>query len=147
LSQLALRELLAELMRRIREVLDCDTASVLLWDESRGGLRPVESDGLPEEILEDVCIPLGAGVAGRLAGADPGVIIGELGDMAVVSPFLRKRVRSLIGVPLRSGHHLVGVLQVGAAAPRVFTEADLDLLRRVGDRAVLAIDRARLAES
>ena len=147
ISQLALRELLAELMRRIREALDCDTATVLLWDENRRGLRPVESAGLPEEIFEDVCIPLGAGVAGRIAETEAGVIIDELGEMDVVSPFLRKRVRSLIGVPLRSGHQLVGVLQVGAAAPRVFTDADLDLLRRVGDRAVLAIDRARLAES
>ncbi len=147
LSQLGLRELLVELMRRIREVLACDTATVLLWDESRRGLRPVESDGLREEVFEDICIPPGAGVAGRIAESETGLIINDLSPADVLSPFLRDRVRSLIGVPLRSEGQLVGVLHVGAAAPRLFTDADLDLLRRVGDRAVLAIDRARLAES
>ena len=147
LSQLGLRELLAELMRRIREVLACDTATVLLWDESRRGLRPIESEGLREELFEDLCIPLGTGVAGCIAESAGGLIFNDLADVEVVSPFLRKRVRSLVGVPLRSGDTLVGVLHVGAATPRVFTEADLDFLRRVADRAVLAIDRAHLAES
>src|SRR3989454_651363 len=147
LSQLGLHELLVELMRRIREVLACDTATVLLWDESRRGLRPIESEGLHEELFEDLCIPLGTGVAGSIAESAGGLIFNDLADVEVVSPFLRKRVRSLVGVPLRSGDTLVGVLHVGAATPRVFTEADLDFLRRVADRAVLAIDRAHLAES
>jgi len=147
LSQLGLRELLVELMRRIREVLACDTATVLLWDEGRGGLRPVESEGLREEVFADLCIPVGAGVAGRIAESESGLIFNDLGEVDVVSPFLRKRVCSLVGVPLRSGHQLVGVLHVGAGTPRAFTDADLDFLRRVADRAVLAIDRAHLAES
>src|SRR5437667_162740 len=147
LSQLGLHELLVELMRRIREVLACDTATVLLWDESRRGLRPIESEGLREELFENLCIPLGTGVAGCIAESAGGLIFNDLADVEVVSPFLRKRVRSLVGVPLRSGDTLVGVLHVGAATPRVFTEADLDFLRRVADRAVLAIDRAHLAES
>src|SRR3989454_6614271 len=147
LSQLGVRELLTELMRRIREVLACDTATVLLWDEARRGLRPVESDGLREEIFEDLCIPLGAGIAGRIAETKAGLILNDLSDVDIVSPFLRKRVRSLIGVPLRSGQQLVGVIHVGNATPRVFADADLELLRRVADRAVLAIDRAHLAES
>jgi len=147
LSQLGLHELLVELMRRIREVLACDTATVLLWDESRRGLRPIESEGLREELFENLCIPLGTGVAGCIAESAGGLIFNDLADIEVVSPFLRKRVRSLVGVPLRSGDTLVGVLHVGAATPRVFTEADLDFLRRVADRAVLAIDRAHLAES
>src|SRR5262249_56145430 len=65
----------------------------------------------------------------------------------VVSPFLRNRVCSLVGGPLGSGPQLGGVLHVGAGTPRAFTDADLDFLRRVADRAVLAIDRAHLAES
>src|SRR5439155_880070 len=108
---------------------------------------PIESEGLREELFENLCIPLGTGVAGSIAESAGGLIFNDLADVEVVSPFLRKRVRSLVGVPLRSGDTLVGVLHVGAATPRVFTEADLDFLRRVADRAVLAIDRAHLAES
>src|SRR2546426_6826701 len=74
LSQLGLHELLVELMRRIREVLACDTATVLLWDESRRGLRPIQSGGLPQELFEDLRIPPGTRGAGALAESAGGPV-------------------------------------------------------------------------
>ena len=60
---------------------------------------------------------------------------------------LRSRVQSLVGVPLRSGQRLVGVLQVGSAQLHAFAPDDLDLLRLIAERTVLVIERARLLET
>jgi signal transduction histidine kinase len=73
--------------------------------------------------------------------------VDDLGTMEVLSEFLNDCVKSLAGVPLRVGDRLLGVLHVGASDPRRFTEDDLDMLRLVGDRAALAIARARADES
>jgi GAF domain-containing protein len=64
-----------------------------------------------------------------------------------VSPWLRERVKSLAGVPLRIEGRLIGVVHVCAAEPGRFAEADLELLRLVAARAAMAVERARLAPS
>jgi signal transduction histidine kinase/CheY-like chemotaxis protein len=106
----------------------------------------VSSDGLREELEADVRVPLGRGIAGRIAGSETGVVIDDITTVDVFSPYLRDRVTALAGVPLRIGDRLVGVLHVGAAAGRRFTEEDLELLRQAGERAARAIERAQLMD-
>jgi two-component system, sensor histidine kinase len=62
----------------------------------------------------------------------------------VVSRFLRECVRSLAGVPLKTGDTVIGVIHVGAVEPRCFTPDDLHLLQLVGHRAAMAIERAQM---
>src|SRR5258705_2477779 len=89
LSQLGLHELLVELMRRIREVLACDTATVLLWDESRRGLRPIESEGPHEELFEDPSLPPGTRVGRALPGRARGLVFHDPARSQVGGPVLR----------------------------------------------------------
>jgi sigma-B regulation protein RsbU (phosphoserine phosphatase) len=64
LSKLALEDLLKELLVRVRELLDGDTAAVLLLDEGGQFLTAVAATGLEEEVHQGVRIPLGRGFAG-----------------------------------------------------------------------------------
>jgi signal transduction histidine kinase/ActR/RegA family two-component response regulator len=50
-------------------------------------------------------------------------------------------MRSVAGVPLMLGEHLVGVLEVASVQPRKFTEDDVNLLRLAGERIALGIER------
>ena len=67
LGYLELETLLAELMRRTRELLNTDTAAVLLLDENANELVARAAVGLEEEVEQGVRIPVGGGFAGRIA--------------------------------------------------------------------------------
>ena len=147
LSPRGLDDLMRALLGRLRVAMASDTATILLLAEDGVHLTPFYSDGLGEELSADVRIPLGHGVAGRIALSDPGLIIDDLTTVEVKSPMLGDRVKSLVGVPLKVDGRLLGVLHAGAVEPRRFTEDDLGLLRLVADRAALAIERTRLEEA
>jgi two-component system sensor histidine kinase MtrB len=63
----------------------------------------------------------------------------------VLNPILRQKgIKSLLGVPLIARGEVIGVLHVGSLTPRMFGRDDTELLQLVGERAALAIERARL---
>jgi GAF domain-containing protein len=53
---------------------------------------------------------------------------------------------SIIGLPLKIGQRVVGVMNIAHREKNAFTEADLTLLRLLGDQAAIAIENARLYE-
>jgi signal transduction histidine kinase len=152
ITETALRQRSAEgimraLLASVRNALGSDTATILLLTPDGAHLTPVSSDGLREAVVEDVNVPLGRGVAGRIATSEQGMIWPDLSEVDVVSPFLRDRIKSLIGVPMRIGERLVGAIHVGAAMPHHFTDRDLRLLGLVADRVAIVIELARLHEA
>jgi PAS domain S-box-containing protein len=91
-----------------------------------------------------VRVPMGRGVAGRIAATRRPLIIEDLSKVETVNPALKKRARSLAGVPLLVDGRLIGVLHVDTIEQRHFTESDIHLLQLVGERIAMAIERARL---
>ena len=164
LSHLALDDLLRELLGRVTAVLGVDTVAIFLLDEGGQTLTLRAARGLGEEDVGRVQILVGRGVAGRIAASREPLIVDvdalSAADFEGVHRLLRERLRSLAGVPLlvenpvadpvadKIGGHLVsrlvGVLGVGSATLRRFTEADVPLLQHAADRVALAIDRALL---
>jgi signal transduction histidine kinase/ActR/RegA family two-component response regulator len=140
-------EVLHDILQRVRKALGANTATLLLLDAEGQHLVPAHSVGLTEEIELGVKVAVGQGVSGKIGDSPRGLIVPDLKDEAVVSPVLRSRVQSLVGVPLRSGPRFLGVLHVGSAQLDAFTSDDLDLLRLIADRIVLAIERSRLLET
>jgi signal transduction histidine kinase len=148
LSHLDLDQLLAELLTRIRDVLDADTAVVLLCDELRGELVARAAIGLEEEVERGVRIPVGRGFAGRIAAERRPIVLDDVDQADVLNPILREKgVKSMAGVPLVFGDEMLGVLHVGTLTPREFTKDDVELLEVVADRVALAIEHARLFEA
>jgi PAS domain S-box-containing protein len=146
-NEVSLDSLMRQLLTRVRAALAGDTATLWLLTDAGVDLRLASSDGPWEPLAEDVRVPLGHGVAGRIASSEAGMIFDDLKQVAVVNPFLRDQVKSLVGAPLRVSGRLIGVVHVDSSGPRQFTEDDLHLLRLVADRIGLAIERARLHEA
>jgi signal transduction histidine kinase len=145
LAHLDLDELLAELMTRIRDVLETDTAAVLLLDETRSQLVARSAIGLEDEVEQGVRIPVGEGFAGRIAAESRPIVLGDVDQVDEVNPVLREKgVKSLLGVPLVFGNEVLGVLHVGTFSPRDFTPEDVDLLEVVANTTSIAIAHARL---
>jgi sigma-B regulation protein RsbU (phosphoserine phosphatase) len=140
LSALDPQALLDVLVERVRDVLQADTAAVLLLDRPSGQLVATAASGLEEEVQQGVRIPIGKGFAGRIAALAQPVIVDEVDHTKVVNPILLdKGIRSLMGAPLLADARVIGVLHVGTLTGRTFTREDSDLLQLAADRAALAV--------
>ena len=147
LSHLSADELLSALLSRVREILEADTAAVLLLDSGGHQLIATAADGLEEEVSQGVRIPVGRGFAGRIAAERRPVILDHVDHSNVLNPILlEKGIRSLAGVPLLVHGVVVGVLHVGTVHDRVFTPDDAALLQLAADRAALAVQSLRSRE-
>src|SRR5258708_25353724 len=115
LTRLDDQELLAELLERTKEVLQADTAAVLLLDSSSGQLIATAAAGLEEEVRQGVRIPVGRGFAGRIAAERGPVMLDRVDHPTVLNPpLLAQGIPSMMGVPLVAAGRVIGVLHVGS---------------------------------
>ncbi|MFC4002521.1 SpoIIE family protein phosphatase [Prauserella oleivorans] len=139
LAHMDVERLLHALLERVREVLEADTATVLLLDNSGDHLVATASSGIEEEVRQGARIPVGEGFAGTIAATRQPLILQQVDETTVVNPVLwKKGIRSLAGVPLLGGGEVLGVLHVGMIDATPFTEQDVELLRLVAERVALA---------
>ncbi|MCW2792286.1 MAG: hypothetical protein JWO76_1384 [Nocardioides sp.] len=144
----------------VRAVMDSDTATLLLLDETGTVLEPAASAGLGRRWRGATHVPVGSGFAGRVAADRGPVVVNEVNEVSVLNPILRDfGVRRLLGVPVFGTDGLLGVLHVGSRVARTFTSEDTRRLegaateigRRLSDRtqddahlAALALQRSLL---
>ena len=145
LTRLDVDDLLNELLSRVRDIFDADTAAVLLLDEVSGDLVARAACGIEEEVRQGVRVPLGRGFAGRIAATKGPIRLDRVDATTVANPILwEKGIQVMVGVPLVSGERVLGVLHVGRREARAFSAADADLLQVVADR-VAGATQARQA--
>jgi len=145
LSALSIDRLLRELLQRISEILNSDTAAILLLDETGRMLHARAAKGIEEEVEQGVKIPVGRGFAGRIAAERRAITIDDVDHADILNPILREKgIRSLLGVPLLVEQRVLGVLHVGSLVPRSFTTGEAALLQLAADRAAIAIEHATL---
>lgn len=147
LAHLTVETLLDELLSRIRELLNADTAAVLLLDESKRELVATAAKGIEEEVEQGVRLPVGQGFAGRIAATGAPVVLEHVEHGMVLNPLLlQKGIRSLVGVPLVVDGRITGVLHVGTLHNRHFGDEDIELLQLAADRVALAVYARRQHE-
>jgi serine phosphatase RsbU (regulator of sigma subunit) len=140
LSHLAERDLLDELMSRVKKALGADTSSVLLREGRSGYLIPAAASGLVGDIGAGARIPVGQGFAGRIASERRAMTLDHVDVTSVLDPeLIAAGIRSLLGVPLINGGQVLGVLHVGSFSERAFTGEDSELLQLAADRASAAV--------
>ncbi|MEV4757770.1 GAF domain-containing SpoIIE family protein phosphatase [Micromonospora sp. NPDC049559] len=139
LSRLGVEDLLDELLDRVRDLLQVDTAAIMLMDQGGRQLVTTAAKGIEEEVDEGFRLNIGQGFNGRVAKEQQPIVLEDVTPNDVVSRVLiEKGIRSLLGVPMLAGDRVVGVLHIGTLTPRRFTADDVQLLRLVADRATLA---------
>jgi nitrate/nitrite-specific signal transduction histidine kinase len=144
LLHLGLDDLLHELLARVREILAADTAAILLIADDEQHLVTRAVQGLDDEAAH-ASIPLGSGVAGRLAASTGPLVWQDLSSVNDAEADLQSHgVVSLMGTPLLVDERVVGVVHVGTVEPRSFSEDEVLLLQLAAERMALAIEHARL---
>jgi PAS domain S-box-containing protein len=146
LQHLSLQDLLDALLQRIAEVLDADSAAILLiGDDGNLHLRAATGFGASVELATP--IPVGSGMAGRVAASRTPLLVADLSQIAAVSPVLRDRgINSAVAIPLIVADRVIGVIHAGSEAFAQFVEEDARLLELIADRIALAINQATLHE-
>jgi phosphoserine phosphatase RsbU/P len=139
-AHMGVEEFLDTLLARVREILDADTAVVLLLDRRGRFLEATAAKGIEEEVTQGVYVPVGQGFAGRVAAERRPVYIPDVPHANIFNPLLVQRgLHSLLGVPLVGGGRLVGVMHVGTLAPRRFTADETEFLQLAAARVALAV--------
>ena len=147
LGHLSIKDLLAESLKRIREVLHVDTVAILLLEREENELVAWAAQGLEEEVELGVRIPVGRGFAGNIVAKSKPIIISEVENADLFNPLLREKgIKSLLGVPMMIEGRPSGVLHVGTFKHTQFTEDEVRLLQSAADRIALAVENARLYE-
>ena len=144
LMHLDVQDLLVELLERVREIFEVDTAAVLLLEKGADDLVVTATSGIEQETRQRIRVPMGKGFAGRIAAEAAPVLIDDASNSEFLTPLLRERgIQTLIGVPLVSESRVIGVLQVGSLTARAFEPVDIEFLQLVADRVALAIEARR----
>ncbi len=146
LSAQSVDELLHELLAHVRRILHADRSAILVIDDEEGALHVRAAVGLDSEVEKKVSVPLGYGIAGRIAATGEPRIVPDLSQADVVSAYLKDAGGSLVGVPLTVRGRVLGVMHVSSLETNAFNEDDLELLVLAADRAALAFERMMIYE-
>jgi len=147
LEHSTLHDLLGTLLSRIVEVLEADSAAILLVAED-GMLHVSATAGFDEELEHAVAIPIGHGMAGRVAALRTPMLIADLSEVELFSPVLRERgINSLVAIPLVVEDRVIGVVHADSVAFAQFVDEDVRLLELIADRIAMAINQATLFEA
>jgi len=146
LAHLSLDDLVPSVLDEVREALGGETAALLLLDETGEQLVMRVTAGFTEEtVSQAVPVPLGQGLAGRVAAERDPWLVDDLDQIDLVSPVLRARgIQSLIAVPLVVENRVIAVAHVGSEEKQHFGAADVQLLGLIADRIALALNQSAL---
>jgi len=121
--------------------------AVLLLGADRTELELAVSQGLEERgVAPDLRLPLGVGVAGRVARSGD-ALRGRVGTGDLLPALGEPDATTLLAVPLKSSTTVIGVLTLyDRADGEPFDEADLATLRTFTSQATVAVDNVVLHE-
>lgn len=146
-----LEQLLTYIIETAAEVLACDAASLLLYDEDAGELRFSAATGADPEVLARIPVPLHGSLAGTILRENRPLRVESTEQderhFAGVDEEIGFHTRSLLGVPMRIGDRAVGVLEALNKREGDFSDEDELMLTVIADQAAVAIRNARQVQA
>ncbi|MEU6658677.1 SpoIIE family protein phosphatase [Streptomyces sp. NPDC046821] len=141
-----LDSLLQRTVERARDMLDGDSAFLLLATDDETELEVRASTGLPSARQRFARVPVEVG-PGRYGSARMPAVHEDLTVVPGAVPLLNGTgMRSVVTVPLKVEGRLTGSLGVAAEAPDRYSNEEALRLQFAADRIALAVESARLGE-
>ncbi|WP_159773649.1 SpoIIE family protein phosphatase [Streptomyces sp. HM190] len=138
--------LLQRTVERARDMLDGDSAFLLLATDDETELEVRASTGLPSARQRFARVPVEAG-PGRYGSARMPAVHDDLAAVPGAVPLLNGTgMRSVVTVPLKVEGRLTGSLGVAAEAASRYSNEEALRLQFAADRIALAVESARLGE-
>jgi signal transduction histidine kinase len=150
-STLNLDELLRFIIRTATEIIDCESVSILLYDEKRERLVFAAATGSDPKWLSETPVPLDSSLAGTSFRENKIISLSDVQNdshhYAIVSKHVDFEVHNILGVPMRIKDKPTGVLEALNKRDGNFDESDADILSVIASQAAVAIHNARLVEA
>jgi len=150
-STLNLDDLLQYIIKTAIEVLDCEAASLLLYDEKLNLLFFAATSNADERQMAGMRVPLDTSLAGSIFRDGKSINLADVREdprhFTSVSEQLNFEARSFLGVPMRIRDKGVGVLEALNQREGTFSQADERLLSVLASQAAVAIYNARLIQA
>jgi len=116
-STLDLDDLLRIIIETATELLDCEGASILLYDEKNPRLYFAASTGSDPAKLAEFPVPIEGSLAGTIFSTNRHLILNNAEQdprhYSLVSDHIKFKVNTLLGVPMPIKERTVGVLEAG----------------------------------
>jgi signal transduction histidine kinase len=150
-STLDLDDLLQLITTTAADLLECEAASILLYDERKPRLYFAAATGSDPALLAEVPVPIDNSLAGTIFRTNQYMIFNDPGQdprhYSLVSDHIKFQVKNLLGVPMSIKDRTVGVLEAVNKRGGIFVERDATLLSVLAAHAAIAIDNARLLQA
>ncbi len=147
-STLDLDELLDVILQEASRVLGVTVASIFLLDEQSGELVFRSGTGEEAEILVDLRLAPGQGIAGWVAEHNEPLLVRQAQSDPRFSPTVDEITglvtESILCVPLMIKGRVIGVVEALNKPQAGFTEDDLAMLHSLAASAAMSIEDARL---
>jgi diguanylate cyclase (GGDEF)-like protein len=148
-SSLNLDSILQTIMEKMAEYFRPDTWSLLMVDEEKDELYFAIAVGAASEVLSKARLKVGEGIAGWVARHGQALIVPDVQNDSRFSSRLDEmtqlQTRSVICIPLRSKHRVLGVIQLVNAHVGL-SEQELFFLQALCDYAAISIENAKAVE-
>jgi diguanylate cyclase (GGDEF)-like protein len=148
-SSLNLDSILQTIMEKMAEYFRPDTWSLLMVDEEKDELYFAIAVGAAAEALSQARLKVGEGIAGWVAKHGQMLIVPDVQSDPRFSSRLDEitqlQTRSVICLPLRSKHRVLGVIQLVNATVEM-SEQELFFLQALCDYAAISIENAKSVE-
>ena len=150
-STLELDVLLHTIIQTAAELLECETASILIYDEKQPHLFFAATSGTHADQLKQLNVPIESSLAGTVFRTNRSIIINNADKDPRHYGFVAKKtgllVHSLMGVPMRIRDRQTGVLEALNKNTGEFTQDDETILTVIAAHAAVAINNARLVQA
>ncbi len=147
-STLHLDQLLETVYQEIQPLFQCDTCLIALYEAGTGDLdlRLAVEGGVRGPLQR---LSLDQGLASLVIGEARSLLVADYEAEGEQLPPLTiwgngPTPRAWLGVPMRSGDHVVGLILLQSYRPYAYGESDRRLLELIADQVAVAVDNARL---
>ncbi|GAA2584952.1 helix-turn-helix domain-containing protein [Actinomadura fulvescens] len=144
---------LEAIVRRARRLLHADISYMTLNDDERGDTYMRVTDGSVSAAFRTLRLPMGAGLGGLVAQTATPYTSGNYTSderfhhlSFIDSAVGEEGLVAILGVPMRLGAQVIGVLYAANRSARPFVQEEVTLLGSLAAHAAIAIDNARLLE-
>jgi hypothetical protein len=148
-----LDSVLQAIVRRARQLLHTDVAYLTMNDPDRGDTYMRVTVGSTSARFQQVRLAMGEGLGGRVAESAMPYATSSYFDDArfdhtrpIDSAVAEEGLVAILGVPLKLGSHVIGVLYAANRSERPFSRQEVALLGSLAAHAAAAIDKARLLD-
>jgi signal transduction histidine kinase/CheY-like chemotaxis protein len=149
-SSLDVEEILQTIVDQAAAVSGAPIVRLFLLETHSNVLRCRVAVGLSREAAQALTIPVGESLSGQVAATGEPVAVEDTrkDPRALHQEYLRQyNLISYLGLPVKAGDRLFGVLVFNTNAPRVYRQEEIAFLSAIARQAALAIQNARLHET